>query len=207
MPKPYAQAQSDPASITEPLSGPMPDFETTLLRNISGATARARRRGTLPLRAPCEVLVDTFGDEQQDRTCQAAVAWSGGELALSPRALLPGEAQPRGGGPVTEAFRVLGVTGRPGQDQWVSFGLYQFNHMQQWLEVPGLIKRLPRMELVWGQPDEDWAGFNFDTDYHTRAGDHPFRLRVGTRQVAPATPSRSGSEPCSSSTSCLAAGA
>lgn len=54
----------------------------------------------------------------------------------------------------------------------------QFSRMEQWLEVPGLIKRLPEMELVWAQPGEAWADFDFDTDYQIRVGGHPFRLRV-----------------------------
>ncbi len=114
-------------------------------------------------------------DEQQDRTFEAAVAWSGGELALPPQALWPGEGLPQGGGPVVEAFRVLGVTGEPGR----SLGVHPFSHTKQWLEVPGLIERLPAMELVWGQPDEEWAGFDFDTDYKIELGDHLFRLRAG----------------------------
>ena len=100
------------------------------------------------------------------------------EPALA-REVLPGEAEPPGGGPVTEAFGVLGVTGEPGQDAWASFGLYRFSHMEQWLEIPGLIGRLPQLELVWGQPEEQWAGFDFGTDYQARAGGHSFRLRVG----------------------------
>jgi len=118
-------------------------------------------------------------EEMMDRTWQAAVAWSGGKLVLPPQEVLPGAAKPPGGGPVTEAFGVLGVTAEPGRDAWVSFGLYRFSRMEQWLEVPGLIGRLPQMELVWGQPEEKWAGFDFDSDYQTRAGGHSFRLRAG----------------------------
>jgi hypothetical protein len=118
-------------------------------------------------------------EEMQDRTFEAAVAWSGGELALPPQVLQPGEALPPGGGPVAEAVRRLGAIGQPGPDERASLGLYQFRHTQEWLEVPGLIRRLPEMELAWGQPGEQWAGFDFQTDYHTRAGGYPFRLRVG----------------------------
>ena len=144
---------------------PYPEFEC-LSRSLAGASAR----GTV---AYIEI------EEMLDRSWQAAVAWSGGELALPPQEVLPGESPPPGGGPVTEAFRLLGVASQPGQDAWVSFGLHRFSHMPQWLEVPGLIAQLPQMELVWGQPDEEWAGFDFDTDYHTWAGGHPFRLRAG----------------------------
>jgi len=79
------------------------------------------------------------------------------EPALA-REVLPGEAEPPGGGPVTEAFGVLGVTGEPGQDAWASFGLYRFSHMEQWLEIPGLIGRLPQLELVWGSPRSSGQG-------------------------------------------------
>ena len=157
--------------VTGPGEGRLYPVFDCLSRPLAGFLAGASLRGPV---AYIEI------DEQQDRTWQAAIAWSGGELALSPQVLLPGEGRPPGGGPVTEAFRLLGVTGGPGQDEWVSVGLYQFTRMQQWLEVPGLIRRLPGMELVWEQPDEDWEGFDFDTDYHTRAAGHPFRLRADT---------------------------
>ena len=81
--------------------------------------------------------------------------------------LPPGEGQPPGAAPVAAASGILGVTGEPSQDAWVSFGLYQFRHTEQWLEVPRLIQWLPEMELVWGQPDEEWAGFDFETGYQT----------------------------------------
>jgi hypothetical protein len=36
------------------------------------------------------------------------------------------------------------------------------------------------MDLVWGQPDEAWASFDFDADYKLELGDHLFRLRVAS---------------------------
>ena len=66
---------------------------------------------------------------------------------------------------MAEAVRRLGATGEPGRDERASLGLYQFSHTQEWLEVPGLIQRLPEMELVWGQPGEQWVGFDFETHY------------------------------------------
>jgi hypothetical protein len=152
-------ADERPYPVFEFLSGPLAGF----LREASA-------RGPV---AYVEI------DEQQDRTFEAAIAWSGGELALPPQVLLPGEGRPPGGGPVVEAFRLLGVVAGPGQDARASFGLYRFSHMQEWLEIPGLIQRLPEMELVWDQPGEQWAGFDFETDYKARVGGHPFRLRVG----------------------------
>ena len=148
---------------------PYPVFEF-LSRPLAGILREASVRGPV---AYFEI------EEMQDRTFEATVAWSGGELALPPRVLQPGEALPPGGGPVAEAVRRLGATGEPGRDERASLGLYQFSHTQEWLEVPGLIRRLPEMELAWGQPGEQWVGFDFETDYQTRAGGYPFRLRVG----------------------------
>ena len=156
--------------VTQPGEGrPFPAFDL-LSWSLAGFLREASVRGPV-------VYLEI--EETQDLTFEAAVGWSGGELALPPRVLRPGEARPPGGGPVVEAFRLLDVAGEPGQDDWASFGLYQFSHMEQWLEVPGLIQRLPEMELVWTQPEEAWAGFDFKTDYQTWAGRHPFRLRVG----------------------------
>lgn len=119
---------------------PYPEFEH-LSRSLAEVLRAASVRGPV---AYVEI------GEMLDRTGQAALAWSGGELALPPREVLPGQALPPGGGPVTEAFGLLGVTCGPGHDAWASFGLYRFSRTQQWLEVPELIGRLPQMELVWG---------------------------------------------------------
>jgi hypothetical protein len=113
-------------------------------------------------------------DEQQDRTFEAAVAWSGGELALRPRVVWPGDRQSAGGGPVAEAFRILGMSAEPGR----ILGVQPFRHTTQWLEVPGLVQRLAELDLVWRQPEEALAGFDFDTDYKTEAGGHLFGLRA-----------------------------
>jgi hypothetical protein len=158
------------AEVTGPGEGrPYPVFER-LSWPLAGLLRGASVRGPV---AYLEI------EEALDLTFEAAVGWSGGELALPPRVLRPGEALPPGGGPVVAALGLLGVVAEPGQDAGASVGLYQFSHMQQWLEVPGLIQRLPKMELVWEQPDEAWAGFDVETDYQARAGSHPFRLRVG----------------------------
>jgi hypothetical protein len=156
--------------VTGPGEGrPYPVFEL-LSRSLAGFLRDASVRGPV---AYVEI------EEMLDLTFEAAVGWSGGALALPPRVLRPGEGRPPGGGPVVAALGLLGVVAEPGQDAGASVGLYQFSHMQQWLEVPGLIQRLPKMQLVWAQPDEAWAGFDVHTDYQTRAGGHPFRLRVG----------------------------
>lgn len=159
-----------PSEVTRPGEGrPYPVFEL-LSRSLAGFLRDASVRGPVAY-----VKIE----EMLDLTFEAAVGWSGGALALRPRVLRPGEGRPAGGGPVVEAFRLLGVVAEPGQDAWAGFGLYQFSRMEQWLEVPGLIRRLPKMQLVWAQPDEAWAGFDVHTDYQTRAGGHSFRLRVG----------------------------
>ena len=149
---------------------PYPVFEF-LGRSLAGFLREASGRGPV---AYLEI------EEMQDRTFEAAVAWSGGELALPPQVLQPGEALPPGGGPVAEAVRRLGAAGEPGRDERACLGLYRFSHTQEWLEVPGLIQRLPEMELAWGQPGEQWVGFDFETDYQTRVGGYSFRLRVGS---------------------------
>ena len=149
---------------------PYPVFEF-LGRSLAGFLREASGRGPV---AYLEI------EEMQDRTFEAAVVWSGGELAVPPQVLQPGEALPPGGGPVAEAVRRLGATGEPGRDERACLGLYRFSHTQEWLEVPGLIQRLPEMELAWGQPGEQWVGFDFETDYQTRVGGYSFRLRVGS---------------------------
>ena len=63
---------------------PYPVFEF-LGRSLAGFLREASVRGPV---AYLEI------EEMQDRTFEAAVAWSGGELALPPQVLQPGEALP-----------------------------------------------------------------------------------------------------------------
>jgi hypothetical protein len=70
----------------EPLFGPMPDFESTLRRNIGRGTALCVALRRYP--PPCEVLVDSFGEDSIEGNAARRLYESFG--------FLPGEDLPDG---------------------------------------------------------------------------------------------------------------
>ncbi|MFJ4484872.1 hypothetical protein ACIP3D_21240 [Streptomyces longwoodensis] len=64
---------------------------------------------------------------------QRAAVWEGGSLVLGPLRIEEGEPFPPAGSPVSRALRRLGITARPGEDEFATAGLHRHRNTGDWV--------------------------------------------------------------------------